>query len=253
MFGAAPGLTAPAAAPELAPAGAPAVDGVGAATCDHPAVTRVIAIRHGETDWNVSARIQGQVDIALNAMGHWQARRLAHGLEGEEIDAIYSSDLRRAWQTAQALALGTRRTVHADSGLRERRFGVFEGLSFAEIAQRWPDQSERWRRRDADFGAAGGEVLGDFYERCIATLTRLAQAHPGQTIAIIAHGGVLDCLYRAASHLALDAPRGWKLGNAAINRLLYSSQGFTRLAWNDTRHLDGESRDDGRPTDPVPA
>ena len=219
-------------------------------TPDHPNVTRVIAIRHAETDWNVALRIQGQLDIPLNATGHWQARRLALALADESLDAVYSSDLRRAWQTAQAVVAGNARALRADVGLRERGFGSFEGLSFAEIAQRWPDQSARWRRRDADFGADGGEVLGDFYRRCIATLTRLASAHPGQTIAIVAHGGVLDCLYRAASHLALDAPRGWQLGNAAINRLLYCAQGFSRIGWNDTRHLDGESRDEDLPAGP---
>ena len=212
---------------------------------DHPPITRVLAIRHGKTDWNVAARIQGQRDIPLNACGHQQAHRLALALVDERLDAVYSSDLQRAWQTAQALTIGHGhdRPLHADIGLRERGFGVFEGLTFAEIAQRWPVQSERWRRRDASFGAAGGEVLGDFYARCMATLTRLACAHPGQTIAIVAHGGVLDCLYRAASHLAVDAPRSWELGNAAISRLLYSPQGFIRIGWNDTRHLDFPAHD----------
>ena len=214
-------------------------------TPDHPPITRVLAIRHGETDWNLAARIQGQRDIPLNASGRHQAHRLALALADERLDAVYSSDLQRAWQTAQALTADNGCALHAETGLRERGFGVFEGLTFAEIAQRWPVQSERWRRRDASFGAAGGEVLGDFYARCMATLTRLACAHPGQTIAIVAHGGVLDCLYRAASHLALDAPRSWELGNAAISRLLYSTQGFIRIGWNDIRHLDLSAHDSG--------
>ena len=239
LGGAAPALHVPAPAPELK------------VELDHPSITRVFAIRHGETDWNVAARIQGQLDIGLNATGQRQARRLGLALADERLDAIYSSDLQRAWQTAQAVAMaaGGACAVQAESGLRERGFGVFEGLSFAEIAQRWPDQSERWKRRDPAFGAAGGEVLHDFYQRCMTTLARLAQAHPGQTIAIVAHGGVLDCLYRAASHLALDAPRCWELGNAAINRFLYSTQGFSRIGWNDTRHLDLKARDAGAPGD----
>ena len=213
-------------------------------TDDHPQVTRVLAIRHGETAWNVDTRIQGQLDIPLNETGRWQAHRLALAVADEGIDAVYSSDLLRAWQTAQAVGRGCGRAVVADTGLRERGFGVFEGLTFAEIAVRWPEQSGRWRRRDPTFGADGGEVLNDFYARCVATATRLASAHPGQTIALVAHGGVMDCLYRAASHLALDAPRSWELGNASINRLLYTPEGFTLIGWSDTYHLEDGSLDD---------
>ena len=210
----------------------------------HPQVTRVLAIRHGETAWNVDTRIQGQLDIPLNATGRWQAHRLALAVADEGIAAVYSSDLLRAWQTAQSVAAGIGREVIADTGLRERGFGIFEGLTFAEIARLWPEQSERWRRRDPAFGAEGGEVLTDFYARSVATATRLASAHPGQTIALVAHGGVMDCLYRAASRVALDAPRSWQLGNASINRLLYTPQGFTLVGWSDTYHLEDDSLDE---------
>lgn len=208
------------------------------------ATTHIVAIRHGETAWNVDTRIQGQLDIPLNPTGLEQARRLGVALADTELQAIYSSDLQRALQTAQALAGARGPAVVADAGLRERGFGVFEGLTYAEVAQTWPDQSERWRRRDPDFGPAGGEVLRDFFARCVATLTRLAAAHPGQTIAVVAHGGVMDCLYRAATRLELQAPRSWELGNASINRVLYSPQGFSLVGWSDTMHLDGLTRDD---------
>lgn len=207
----------------------------------HSQVTRVIAIRHGETAWNVDGRIQGQLDIPLNETGRWQAHRLALAVAEEGIDAVYSSDLLRAWQTAQAVARGTGHAIVADAGLRERGFGVFEGLTFNEIARRWPEQSQRWRRRDPEFGAEGGELLRDFYARSVAAATRLASAHPGQTIALVAHGGVMDCLYRTASRVALDAPRSWQLVNASINRLLYTPEGFTLIGWNDTYHLEDTS------------
>ena len=104
--------------------------------------------------------------------------------------------------------------------------------------------SERWRRRDPDFGAPGGETLRDFFDRSVATVTRLAAAHPGQTIAVVSHGGVMDALYRAAARVALDAPRSWQLGNASINRLLYTPQGFTLVGWSDTYHLEDNSLDE---------
>ena len=206
--------------------------------------TRILAIRHGETAWNVEGRIQGQLDVPLNDMGRWQVHRLALALAGEDVAAIYASDLLRAMETAQAVARGCGRPVVTDPGLRERGFGIFEGLSYAEINQRWPEQAERWRRRDPTFGAPDGETLNRFYERSIATAARLAALHPGQTIALVSHGGVMDCLYRAASRVALDAPRSWQLGNAAINRLLYTPQGFTLVGWSDICHLDDDSLDE---------
>jgi 2,3-bisphosphoglycerate-dependent phosphoglycerate mutase len=207
-------------------------------------VTRVLAIRHGETAWNVDTRIQGQLDIPLNETGRWQAHRLALALADEAIDALYSSDLLRALETAQAVSAGSGRSIVTDTGLRERGFGEFEGLTFKEIEQRWPGQSERWRKRDPAFGPAGGETLADFYARSVDTVTRLAIAHPGQSIAVVAHGGVMDCLYRAATRLDLQAPRSWQLGNASINRLLYTPQGFTLVGWSDTWHLEDPSLDE---------
>ncbi len=202
-------------------------------------LTRIVAIRHGETDWNVDTRIQGQTDVPLNATGRWQAERLVDAVAEEGIAAVYASDLARAWQTAEAVARGAGVTPVPEPGLRERHFGIFEGWTFAEIEQRWPEESLRWRKRDPAFGPQGGEALQAFFDRCVATATRLAAAHAGQTIALVAHGGVMDCLYRAAARIAITAPRSWQLGNAGINRLLYSPQGFVLVGWSDVSHLDG--------------
>jgi probable phosphoglycerate mutase len=208
-------------------------------------VTRVLAIRHGETAWNVGNRIQGQLDIPLNAVGEWQVNQLAEAVAHEDITAIYSSDLLRAFMTAQAVSRGAGGVpVIADKALRERAFGIFEGLTYDEIALRWPDQSTRWRKRDASFGAEGGETLADFYARSIDAATRLCALHPGETIALVSHGGVMDCLYRAASRIALDAPRSWRVDNASINRLLYSPEGFTLVGWADIHHLEGRALDE---------
>jgi probable phosphoglycerate mutase len=213
-------------------------------------LTRVIAVRHGETTWNVDTRIQGQLDVPLNDTGLWQAGRVADALAAEGIEVVYSSDLQRAMQTALPLAAACGLEVQPDAGLRERAFGNFEGATWAEIAARWPDQSERWRRRDPSFGPEGGEALERIYARVVETASRLADRHPGQTIALVAHGGVMDCLYRAATRVGLQAARSWQLGNASINRLLYTRRGFTLVGWSDTQHLDGAVRDefaDGAP------
>lgn len=207
-------------------------------------VTTLLAVRHGETAWNRESRIQGHLDIPLSPLGLAQAQRLAQALAGEPLDAIYASDLGRARQTAAAVAERVGLPVQEDAGLRERGFGCFEGLSWSEIESRWPEQALRWKRRDPDFGAEGGERLRDFYARAVGAVERLAQAHPGQTLLVVAHGGVMDCLYRAGRRLALEAPRSWTLGNASINRLLYTPAGLSVVGWNDDLHLDGLSLDE---------
>lgn len=201
------------------------------------AATQILAIRHGQTAWNAAARIQGHQDIALDAVGLRQADALARALHGETLAAVYSSDLLRARQTAQALQASSSGGVQIDPGLRERSFGSFEGFTFAEIESRWPAEAERWRRRDADLAPGGGESLRDFQSRCLETVTRLARLHRGQSIALVTHGGVLDMLYRAARRIELQAPRDWPLGNAAVNRLQFDARGLVIVSWNDGRHL----------------
>lgn len=206
--------------------------------------TRVIAIRHGETAWNVDNRIQGQLDIGLNEAGLWQAARVAQALSDEPIDTIYASDLSRAWQTAQAIAEVVACPLRPDLGLRERAFGEFEGLTYAEIEATWPDMSRQWRQREPLWAPPGGESLVVLRERVLTTVTHLAAQHIGGQIVLVAHGGVMDMLYRLATGQDLQAPRAWQLGNAAINRLLWTPDGLTLVGWADTSHLDQAMRDE---------
>ncbi|MDM0011242.1 histidine phosphatase family protein [Variovorax sp. J22P168] len=206
--------------------------------------TRVIVIRHGETAWNVDTRIQGQLDIPLNDTGRWQAARLGRALAEEPVTAVYSSDLSRALETARAIAAPLELPVQTDAGLRERGFGTFEGLTFAEIDRDLPEQALLWRRRHPEFAPEGGENLLRFRERVTGTAGALATRHPGELIVLVAHGGVMDILYRAATGQELQAPRSWQLGNAAINRLLWSGQGFSLVGWSDLSHLTEATRDE---------
>lgn len=202
------------------------------------AATRILAIRHALTDWNAQSRLQGHTDIPLNAEGLAQAARLRQALQGEALDAVYTSDLARARDTAQAVAEATQAPLRLEPALRERAFGRFEGVTRDEIARRWPDDADRWRRREPGYAPPdGGESLLAFHARCIAAAARLATAHAGGAIALVAHGGVLDSLYRAAVGVPLDAPRSWILANASINRLLFNGRGFVLVGWNDDAHL----------------
>jgi probable phosphoglycerate mutase len=200
--------------------------------------TRIIAVRHGETAWNVATRIQGQLDIPLNARGQWQAARVAAALATEPLDAVYASDLARAWDTGAAIARAADRPIHAHSGLRERGFGSLQGQTFAEIEAAFPEESRRWRGRDPHWAPPGGESLIKLGERIGQTLDEIAARHLGEQIVLVAHGGVLDVLYRMATGQEIQAPRTWNLGNATINRLLWTPETLTLVGWADTRHLD---------------
>ncbi len=201
--------------------------------------TRIIALRHGETAWNVDARIQGQADIPLNEKGRWQAQRLARALAARDpMAALYSSDLLRALDTSRSIADATGLAVVAEPGLRERGFGSFEGKTFSELEARWPEQTARWRQRDPDWTPPGGESLTSVRNRVVQVTHALAQRHMGEQIVLVCHGGVLDALYRAATGLDMQAPRTWALVNASINRLLWTPQGLTIVGWSDTAHLE---------------
>ena len=211
--------------------------------------TRLIIVRHGETAWNVDLRIQGHTDIALNGQGRLQALQVGQALSGEALDAVYASDLSRAHETAQAIARPHGLSVGAHAGLRERAFGEFEGRTFDEIAALWPDQSRAWRQRVPEFAPAGGESLLVFRARVLDALREIAARHVGGQIACVAHGGVLDLIYRAAAGLDLQAPRTWQVPNAAVNRLLWTADregaGLSLVGWGDVSHLEQEQSQEG--------
>ena len=209
--------------------------------------TQITAVRHGETAWNAQSRLQGQLDIDLNERGRWQAQRAGQALADSGISIIYTSDLCRAHNTA--LAIAEHRGIAAadlrlEPGLRERSFGSFQGLTYDEVGQLHPEDALRWKQRDLHWAPPGGESPRAVHQRVSATLHAIAAQHPGEHIALVSHGGVLDMLYRLATGQALNAPRTWELGNCAINRLLYTPQALTLVGWADTQHLE-EALDEG--------
>ena len=211
-------------------------------------MTEIILIRHGETDWNRVRRMQGHIDIALNNHGRQQARALALALAVEKPDVIYASDLQRARDTAQAVADVHAMEVVIDHALRERCYGAFEGLMYDEISHHFPAAFEQWRARDphARFpaGERDAETAHEFYARSVNAVTTLALRHNGEKILILTHGGVLDCLYRAAHGMSISAERAVEMKNAAINRLQWDGQQMRVLQWGEIAHLDALSLDE---------
>ena len=208
--------------------------------------TDILLIRHGETAWNAERRLQGHLDIPLNAEGERQAAMLAAARAPETIDVLVASDLLRARQTAQAIAdhgQGRGLALRQEPALRERGYGGFEGLLYAEIEQRFPREFAAWQARDVDArlpeGRNRGETFREFFARATGAILALGAAHPGRTLALVAHGGVLECAYRLALGLPLETPRDFKVYNASINRFrFHPAEGRLELrSWGEVEHL----------------
>ncbi len=202
--------------------------------------TRLCFVRHGETDWNAGRRIQGHIDVPLSAIGHAQARATGNALASEGLAALYSSDLTRARQTAEATAHLANLPLRLLPELRERHYGVFQGLTHAEVAQQYPDAYTRHQARDdAHFAPPGGESLHDLAVRIGAICDTLARRHAGAAVAIFTHGGILDILYRRATGRPLTTPRDFAIPNAGINWLEVDNGRWSLLSWAERDHLTG--------------
>jgi probable phosphoglycerate mutase len=207
-------------------------------------MTEILLIRHGETAWNAIRRLQGHLDVPLNDEGERQAAALGRALLGEPLDAVYASDLQRALQTAKAIAAPRAMPVQTEPGLRERCFGGFEGLLYADIGARYPEAYASWKARELDAvlpeGERDGETLRAFFERAIGAITGIAARSRHRKIALVTHGGVLECAYRAAQGLGPDRPRDFDILNASINRFAWDGAKLRLLQWGDVAHLKAE-------------
>lgn len=210
-------------------------------------MTRLILVRHGETEWNRQLRFQGQVDVPLNATGHEQAQRVARRLAQGEVHRVVSSDLVRARQTAAPLAELLARHGAPDPlelpALREQSFGVVDGMGVEEIKRRHPEAWNQWVGFHADHAFDGGESTRRFHGRVLQGLRELVDAHAGQTLVVVTHGGVLDMVWRSARALSLHGPRETHIPNGGVNQVqVHLEKDVHRLAildWADIAHLDG--------------
>jgi len=167
--------------------------------------TRIVLVRHGQTEWNRIRRVQGHTDVPLNDEGRRQARALAMELDGEQVDAVYSSDLGRARETAEILAATRGADVIALPALREKHFGTWEGLTDVEVRERFPDAHTT--------GWGDSETTEQLGQRVVAAVEEIAASHPGGLVLVVTHGGPLRALLR---HVEDDAS---PVDNCAVVRL----------------------------------
>lgn len=207
--------------------------------------TRICLVRHGETTWNAEKRIQGQIDIGLNAAGLAQAQAAAEWLAAEAVAALYSSDLLRARQTAERIAHRMQLLPAFLPEFRERRYGFFEGLTYDESRARYPADYHAFETREPNFVIPfGGESLQQLHARVSGGLRELAAEHAGETIIVVTHGGVLDIVNRLVRGNPLSAPRDFLIPNAGINWLRVRGETWTLESWGQTGHLAGFGLDE---------
>ena len=202
--------------------------------------TRFCLIRHGETAWNVERRLQGMTNTPLNIRGKAQALQLAQAMKisGLQFDALYTSDLQRAADTASAIVNLFNVDAIPHQGLRERHFGALQGLTVVEAPDQQPQVWEAHLARDIDHDLNGGESISQFAKRVQDTLEQIRQANLGKTILLVSHGGILDMAHRLARREALNAKRAASVPNASFNWLIHDGSGWEVGQWADTRHLE---------------
>ena len=205
-------------------------------------MVKVVFVRHGQTEWNVSGRYQGQSDVALSAAGIEQAEKLAANFPVEHIDAIYASDLIRARVTAETVAKRFGLGVNLEPAFRELSFGDWEGLTYEQIVASWPDAMENFLAHPDILDIPHGESFPEVQQRAMSRLQELIQKHEGQTIMVAAHGAVLRTMLTAALHMPLQYLWSIRQFNTAVNLVRYDAEGNpTGELLNSTAHV-GELR-----------
>ena len=199
--------------------------------------TQLVLVRHAETEWNRDRRIQGHTDIGLSPQGYEQARRLAWRLAGEPIRAVYASDLSRALQTAEPLAAALGLPVRTTPLLREVSFGAWEGLTISEVEAGWPDEYAAWRQDSVRSRPPQGEQIEELQRRTLAAVAEIVSAYPGESVAVVAHGGSVKSILCGLMGFPLSVWRRLRVDNTSISRLTFAALGPTLTLYNDTSHL----------------
>jgi len=211
-------------------------------------VTRLVLVRHGQSEWNREHRIQGQSGAGLTDVGHAQARGTAAWVAATHPDAVLvSSDLQRCVETAAPVAEALGVDPRHDSRVRERSFGRWEGCSLDQVRELDPDLWTRWRSGEDVVDQVGGESGAALATRVVSALRDHADRHAGTTVVVVTHGGPVW----HGMHALLDLPFATLggVGNAAVTELVLGERGWWCESWNQTAHLPPDLRTSFRPSE----
>lgn len=202
--------------------------------------TRIYLIRHGETEWNEAGRYQGHRDVELSPRGLKQAILLRERLQKENIKAVYASDLRRARETAIIIAEAHGLMVNELPSLRELNFGLWEGLTYQEIAIQYPEEWKKWLADPGNIRVPGGESYLELQDRVYQTFLKIVARHPGENLAIVAHGGPLRVIICKVLGLGIEGLWRFRIDNGSISVLDCCEGSYVLSLLNDVCHLNAE-------------
>ena len=202
-------------------------------------MTRIVVVRHGQTHWNVEARIQGHGDSGLTEEGIAQAEAIGARLADEPCDILIASDLGRAHETAKRVSSRNAKPIQLDPRLRERAFGAGEGMTYAELDRAYPGSFQRRGAVDPDLCVPGGESRRQFHTRVRDAFEEMVAKHAGRNLIVVTHGGVLTSLYRHIHGIAIETAHPIPISNASYNRMHHDGGHWSIEVWSDTAHLDG--------------
>lgn len=200
-------------------------------------MTKLILVRHGQTEWNHNMKYQGHADTCLSPIGEQQARLLARRLQDVPFTAVYASDLKRAFDTAKIVAASHNLSVQVMPQLREIKFGDWEGLTSAEIEARWPDGLRRLYTEPETLIIPGGETFRQLRQRAVGAVHTLVQRHPHDTVVVVSHGGTIRTIICATLGISLNRVWNIRQDNTAVNILEYYDDRVVLALLNDCHHL----------------
>jgi alpha-ribazole phosphatase len=198
---------------------------------------RLVLVRHGQTAWNAQKRYQGQSDVPMDETGLAQAKALAAHFADDKPDAIYSSDLQRARDTAEVIARAAGLRFTRDPRLRECSYGRWEAMTYKEIQERWPEDYTAWQHDPLTRFPPGGESLDQLTERVGSFVSELHNTHAEQKIMIVAHGGSLRALICYAMKLPSHTYWRLSLATGSVSELLLHSETAVLTLFNDQHYV----------------
>ena len=198
---------------------------------------KAFVARHGETEWNLAGREMGQLDSPLTARGVQQADALGRRLAGVGVECVYASDLGRAARTGEIIAALCRIELVIEPGLRERNMGIFQGMTVAEMEERYPDERRDYQTLGYDYVIPSGESARQRTERSVHVMTEIALRHPGARVAVVTHGGFLKGFFEHVLGIGPGGGARFRRHNASLSVFAHEERGWTLESWNDTGHL----------------
>lgn len=204
--------------------------------------TEIFLIRHGETVWNTKKLIQGQLDSPLTDNGIHQSNLLSHRIKKIDPDIIYTSDLKRAVDTANIINQHINKDIVEISGVRERHWGVFQGADWPKVKKFFPTQYKYYKNDSKNYIIPNGESYNQVNKRTMESLIDIVENHRNKKIVIVTHGGIISPLIRFLLSIPYETHRKFMISNTSVTKLLYNDFGFSILSLGDVAHLEGEEK-----------